>query len=85
MDIDLDELTILVARYRQVLDDGIRADTVIEYNELSMKLAQAVPTLLRAVKDVMKFRDELLAHEGSVATVTRSFGDEIDRALRGQR
>lgn len=74
-----------VNRYEEILGAGVPLDLLQEFETLKVKMAAAVPSLLRAIKDVAAFRDELLRNSGPVETVSRAFGLEIDRALKGQR
>lgn len=82
---DLIETATQVERRKDILDRGCPLADLDEYNVLTLKLAETVPTLLRAVKDVVALRDELAVDKSSVATVAKAFSDEIDRALKGQR
>lgn len=74
------------ARRQELLNNGLGLADLDEYNVLTLNLAEGVPLLLRALNDVIAFRDELTATpEGPVAPVARAFAHEIDRALKGQR
>lgn len=72
-------------RWRELLDAGIDAHNIGEYQVLTLQLAEAVPQLVRALTDVMRLRDELLRDTSTVSVVAHSFAQEIDRALKGQR
>lgn len=72
-------------RRQEILAKGVGLADLQEYEVLTLKLAEAVPTLLRAITDVIAFKDELLADESTVSAVSRAFAEEIDRALKGQR
>jgi hypothetical protein len=75
-----------VSRRNLLLNEGIGLGEIDEYNTLTTNLAESVGSLLRALNDVIKLRDELLTTpEGPAAPVARAFGQEIDRALKGKR
>lgn len=73
------------ARRQEILDRGCGLDDLYEYNVLTLKLAEPAPSMLRAIKDVIALRDELLRDESTVSAVAHGFGNEIYRALKGQR
>lgn len=72
-------------RRQELLDRGLGLADLEEYNVLTLQLAMAAPALLRAINDVIKLKDELLADESAVSAVARAFAAEIYRALEGQR
>lgn len=74
-----------VARRQEILDCGVGLADLDEYNVLTLKLAEAVPTLVRAIKNVIVLHDELVTDESTVFAVSHAFAAEIVRALKGQR
>lgn len=83
---DFEVIQARVWRRKQILDQGCPLADLDEYNVLTLKMAESVPSLLRAVQDVIALRDELNSPpDGPAAIVSKAFGQEIDRALKGQR
>lgn len=74
-----------IARRKQILDQGVGWELLEEYNSLTMKIAEAAPSLLRALNDIITLRDELSRDESQVSAVAHAFAAEIDRALKGKR
>jgi len=83
--IDLETITQQMKRRQEILDKGISLMNLDEYNTLTLKLAESVPTLVRALKGVMTFRNELIRHDSLLSPIARAIAVEIDRALKGQR
>lgn len=82
---DIVEVHAQVARRQEILAHGCPLTELDECSVLTLKLAEAVPGLLRAIQGVIAFEDELRRDTSTVSTVSRAFADEINRALKGQR